>query len=74
MRWIEEENRVRAEMGWTVLGFNHLARKWDTLVGQSTTSGQKAYAEKQKALWAALRDHAKEAFGTIVISQKLPGL
>ena len=64
MRWEEEIELIPKEMEWTVLFFKHKAQEWESLVDIVGTSGQRSYAERQRAMWTGLQYKTTESFNT----------
>ncbi|KAH7906220.1 hypothetical protein BJ138DRAFT_1016595 [Hygrophoropsis aurantiaca] len=62
LRWEEELVIVKHEMSWTINWFNGRRDKWRELAKLGSDPGQKAYAEKQIAMWGAFSENATEAF------------
>jgi hypothetical protein len=62
IRWEEEIELIPKEMEWTVLFFKHKAEEWQSLVDIAGTSGQRSYAERQRAMWTGLQYKTTESF------------
>ena len=63
-RWNEEKILVEHEMAWSVAYFEHWMNQWGTRATVASEEGHRAYALRSKAMWEALKDHAKAAFET----------
>ena len=63
-RWDEELELVRFEMECTVRSFRRKAEDWEKWRALGSTAGHIAYANRQRAMWLSLRDHAASAFAT----------
>ena len=61
-RWKEELKLVEHEMMWTVSYFDFWVDRWERLWRVRRGRGHKVYAQRSKAMWAALRDNASSAF------------
>ncbi|KAF8809995.1 hypothetical protein BYT27DRAFT_7092678, partial [Phlegmacium glaucopus] len=63
-RWKEEVALTRNEMHWAINYFTFWKRQW--LAWQSSqgnlTHGHQAYAERQKAMWEEMGQHASRLF------------
>ena len=62
MRWDEEIIQLLFEMECTIRGFNKKTQEWIAWGSATEGAGHKAYAARQAAMWAALRDHAITKF------------
>lgn len=65
-RWDEDLEKVRNEMLWTTLWFDHEAKRWMKFGEESLTKGRLghvAYAEKQSSMWEQFQSTGRKEFG-----------
>ena len=71
-RWEEEVVLVPFEMDCTERAFDHRVKVWEALALEAEFPGQRAYANRQAAVWRGLRDHASKMFAAARAAFPLP--
>jgi hypothetical protein len=61
-RWEEELEIIQHEMSWTINWFTKRQERWKELAAFSFEPGQKAYAEKQTAMWGKFVEESTISF------------
>lgn len=73
-RWTEESVLVKNEMAWSINWYGAQQQRWEeraTLSDDDGFLGHAAYARRQAAMWASLRNRAGLGFGPVMEQRAL---